>query len=183
MVDRPRPGQKLPGEQIYVVRHGTSAAKLLGTGSGIAPSTDGRAAWISAYADRRHCRLRAVGLDARVRRAARPFPCGWLDPGGSLGLILHRRTRDELVDPDSLRTLLHAPRILAVAGTRVLTEDRAKGLMLVDTATGKRSVFRGRARSAAARHRGEPTRPRSTRVGTSSRSASPIPRTVAAEPR
>ena len=138
MVDPPRPGQKLPGEQIYVVRHGTSAAKLLGTGSGIAPSADGRAMWVSAYADRRHCRLRAVGLDARVRRAARPFPCGWLDPGGSLGLILHRRTRDDLVDLDSLRTLLHAPRILAVAGTHVLIEDRAKGLMLVDTATGKR---------------------------------------------
>ena len=138
MLDRNRPGRKLPAQEIYVVRHGTTSAKLVGTGWAVAPSADGRAAWISAYTDTRHCRLREVGLDGRELRVGRSFPCGWLDPGGSLGLILHRRTRDELVDPDSLRTLLHGPQILAVAGTHVLTEDRAKGLTLIDMATGKR---------------------------------------------
>jgi hypothetical protein len=34
--------------------------------------------------------------------------------------------------------VLHAPQILAVAGERVLAEDRAKRLTLIDMATGKR---------------------------------------------
>jgi hypothetical protein len=139
VLDRLQPGRKLPTQEIYVVRHGTTTAKLLGTGWGVAPSADGQAVWISAYVNARHCKLREVSLGGRHRRAGRPFPCGWLDEGGSLGLILHRRTRYELVDPSSLRTLLHAPKILAVAGRRVLTEDKAKGLRLIDMATGKRS--------------------------------------------
>jgi hypothetical protein len=138
VLDRVHPGRRLPAQEIYLVRHGTTTAKLLGTGWAVAPSADGKAVWVSAYVNARHCKLREVSLVGKQWRAGRPFPCGWLDPGGSLGLILHRQTRDELVDPISLRTLLHAPRILAVAGRRVLTEDRAKGLTLVDMTTGKR---------------------------------------------
>jgi hypothetical protein len=127
-----------PVQEIYVVRDGTTTARLLGTGGSAAPSADGRVVWISADAGNGRCTLRAVSIGGRQRRAGRAFPCGLLDPGGSLGLIVHRRARDELVDPGSLRTLLHAPRILAVAGGRVLTQDRAKGLTLIDTATGTR---------------------------------------------
>jgi len=132
-----RPRRKLPVEEIYVVRHGTTTAKLLGTGWGVVPSADGRAVWISAHVGVSRCQLRGVSLGGRQRFVSRPFPCGWLDQGGSLGLILHRPTRDELVDPRSLRMLLHAPRILAVAGRRVLTEDRANGLTLIDMTTSK----------------------------------------------
>jgi hypothetical protein len=133
-----RERRSLAAQEIYVVRDGSAAAKLLGTGGGVAPSADGRAVWISAGAGAGSCKLRAVNIGGRQHRAGRPFPCGSLDPGGSLGLIVHRRARDELVDPESLRTLLHAPRILAVAGGRVLTQDRAKGLTLIDTTTGTR---------------------------------------------
>ncbi len=138
ILDRLRPQRKLPVQEIYLVRRGTTSAKLLGTGWGVAPSADEQAVWISSYGGARRCKLREVNLGGKQRRAGRSFPCGWLDPGGSLGLILHRRTRDELVDPSSLRTLLHAPQILAVASGRVLTEDRAKGLTLIDMPTGKR---------------------------------------------
>jgi hypothetical protein len=138
MLDRIQPDRKLPRQEIYLVRHGTTRAKLLGTGWGVAPSADRHAVWISSYASSGSCTLREVSLDGRQRRAARPFRCGLLDPAGSLGLILRRRSRDELVDPNSLRTVLHAPQILAVAGERVLTEDRAKCLTLIDMATGKR---------------------------------------------
>jgi hypothetical protein len=133
-----REHQSLAAQEIYVVRDGTAAAKLLGTGGGVAPSADGRSVWISADAGAGRCKLRAVSIAGRQRRAGRPFPCGSLDPGGSLGLIVHRRARDELVDPQSGRMLLHAPRILAVAGERVLTQDRAKGMTLIDTTTGTR---------------------------------------------
>jgi hypothetical protein len=133
-----RERQSLAAQEIYVVRDGTTTGKLLGDGTGVAPSVDGRAVWISADAGNGRCTLRSVSIGGRKRRAGRPFPCGLLDPGGSLGLIVHRRARDDLVDPESLRTLLHAPRILAVAGERVLTQDRAKGLTLIDTATGTR---------------------------------------------
>jgi hypothetical protein len=136
--DRNDPGRKLPAQEIYVLRHGTTTAKLLGTGWGVAPSGDGHAVWISAYVSARRCKLREVSLGGRQRRVSRPFPCGWLDQGHSLGLIVHRPTRDELVDPRSLRTLLHAPRILAVAGGHVLTEDQTTGLTLIDMTTGKR---------------------------------------------
>jgi hypothetical protein len=138
VLDRLRPRRKLPTQEIYVLRHGTTTARLLGTGWGVAPSADGRAVWISAYVSARHCKLREVRLGGRQRRADRPFPCGWLDPGGALGLIVHRQTRDELLDPSSMRTLLRAPRILAVAAGRVLAEDRAKRLTLIDMRTGER---------------------------------------------
>jgi len=138
VLDPNRPGRKLPAQEIYVVRKGTTTAKFLGTGWGVAPSADGRAVWISTYVTVGRCELREVSLDGRQRRPSRRFACGWLDPGGPLGLILHRRTRDELINPSSLRTLLHAPQILAIAGRHVLAKDRVKGLTLIDFTTGKR---------------------------------------------
>jgi hypothetical protein len=177
MLDRNQPGRKLPAQEVYVVRRGTTTAKLLGTGWGVAPSADGRAIWISAYVGPGRCRLREVSLGGRQRRAGRPFPCGWLDPGGSLGLILHRGTRDELVNPNSLRTVLHAPQILAVAGERVLAEDRAKRLTLIDMATGKRLrlSWPSSIGGAGKHRRAAPTTPRSTRAAGCSRSGSRIP--------
>ena len=78
VLDRNQPGRKLPAQEIYVVRRGTTTAKLLGTGWGVAPSADGRAVWISAYVSARRCKLREVSLGGRQRRAGRLFPCGWL---------------------------------------------------------------------------------------------------------
>jgi hypothetical protein len=134
-----RERRSLAAQEIYVVRDGTTTGTLLGRGGGVAPTADGRAVWISADAGAGRCRLRAVSIGGRQRRAGRPFRCGSLDPGGSLGLIVHGRARDELVDPESLRTLLHAPRILAVADGRILTQDRAKRLTLIDTTAGART--------------------------------------------
>jgi len=132
-LDRARRGRKVPQAALYVVRRETTRATRLSGGWSVVASVDGRAVWISAYRSARECTLRELWLDGRPRRAPRPFPCAWLDAGGSLGLIVHTRRGDALVDPDSLRTVLHAPQLLAVAGSRVLVEDREKRLTLADT--------------------------------------------------
>jgi hypothetical protein len=139
VLDRNRPGRKAPSAEVFVLREGATAGKLLGRGWGVAPSSDGESVWISAQVRAGRCRLQEVRLDGTRRGPGRPFPCGLLDPGGSLGLIVHRTARDELVDPLTGRTVMHAPQILAVADARVITQDRAKRLTLIDTATGTRT--------------------------------------------
>jgi hypothetical protein len=108
------------------------------------PSSDGSAVWVQEPVDRSRCALRQVGLDGRVIRPRRQFPCasGSDPPGGSLGLVVNR-TR--VIDPRTGRTVLRTPLdifktrlgIVAVAGEKLVLEDGpGKCFTLLDAATG-----------------------------------------------
>jgi hypothetical protein len=120
---------------LYAVGAESRRAIPLGTGTHAWPAAGGGSVWVQSRASGSGCRLRQVGLDGRLRRAQRRFPCatGSDPPGGSLGLVV-RRTR--VVDPRTGRTVLRAPAgILAVAGKSLVLLD-AKRLSLLDAATG-----------------------------------------------
>jgi hypothetical protein len=87
-----------------VVRHRRNGV-LLGIGRSVAPAADGRTVWLHDSSRGSRCAVRQVGLEGRLIRAARPFPCGTRSdpPGNSLGLVVGR-TR--LVDPFTGRTVL-----------------------------------------------------------------------------
>ena len=112
---------------------GTKAVRL-GMGTHVWPGAGGTV-WVQSRAAGSGCRIRQVGLDGRLLRAPRRFPCATgSDPsGGSLGLVV-RRTR--VVDPRTRRSVVRARAgILAVAGKSLVLLD-AKRLSLLDAATG-----------------------------------------------
>jgi hypothetical protein len=130
--------------KLYAVRGVSGGVSYLGTGGNVWPSSDGRAVWVQSPVGRSHCTLRQVGLDGRVIRGRRPFPCASIsDPAaGSLGLVVNR-TR--VIDPRTGRTVLKTPLdifktrlgIVAVAGEKLVLEDGpGRGFTLLDAATG-----------------------------------------------
>lgn len=120
---------------LYAIGANTRWAIPLGAGTHVWPAAGGGAVWMQSRAAGSGCRLRQVGLDGRLRRPPRRFPCATgSDPaGGSLGLVV-RRTR--VVDPHTGRTVVRAGAgILAVAGKNLVLLD-AKRLSLLDAETG-----------------------------------------------
>lgn len=120
--------------QLYAVRGGGARVSRLGTGADVTPAADGRSVWVKSVARPSHCTLRQFGLDGRVIRAPRQFPCAsTIYPGGSLGLVVNR-TR--VLEPLSGRTLLTTPwGVLAAAGEKLLLTGPGSLFTLLDTAT------------------------------------------------
>jgi hypothetical protein len=127
-----------PNDVLYGIRG--SQATRLGTGARVTPAAGG-AVWIERFVDAAHCTLRKVGLDGRVLRAPRRFPCGTVsDPaGGRLGLVVGR-TR--VVDPATARTVARTRLgILAVAGRKLVLAGPGKRTTVRDAVSGReRSV-------------------------------------------
>lgn len=131
--------------QLYAVRSSGAPIALLGTGVEVAPSVDGRSVWVKSIARRSHCTLRQAGLDGRLMRAPRGFPCVFtISPGGSVGLVV---SRTRVIDPRTGRTVFRTPssdfntplEIVAVAGKKfVLHDGPGRDLTLLDSATGTR---------------------------------------------
>lgn len=120
---------------FFAVRGREPRVSSLGSGLAVAPAADGRSVWVESRIDRSRCTLRRVGLDGRVLRAPRRFPCAsTLQAGGSLGLVVDR-TR--IVDPVTGRTVLTTRRgIVAVAGRKLVLAGPVGPLALVDARTG-----------------------------------------------
>lgn len=131
--------------QLYALRSSGVPVVRLGTGVEVAPAADGRSVWVKSSARRSECTLRQVGLDGRVIRAPRTFPCAFtISPAGSLGLMV---SRTRVIDPMTGRTVFRTPLgsfstplgIVAVAGEKLVLDDGSGGeLTVLDSATGAR---------------------------------------------
>jgi hypothetical protein len=141
-----------PNAELFVLRHGSTAARRLGTAAQVAPSLDGRGVWLTSYRDPRHCALAEIGLDGRERRPARPIDCR-LHPRTEtpLGLLVSVAPADEampgsdaILTPGDGHPVLRAPRIYAVFGHRLLAARQPQnwpaddGPLVVDELGGTR---------------------------------------------
>ncbi len=118
---------------IYAVSR-VGRVSQLGTGANAWPAGDGRAVWIQS-AVQSGCTLRQAGLDGRMIRAPRRFPCATVsDPaGGSLGLVVGR-TR--VLNPLTGRAVLKTRwGVWAVAGTKLVLAGPERGFTLLDGKT------------------------------------------------
>ncbi|MCP9485372.1 MAG: hypothetical protein MSC30_05905 [Gaiellaceae bacterium MAG52_C11] len=122
---------KIPRDEIYVVRRGSTRATRLATASEVAPAAGGSAVWLKAHEDARNCTLRKLALNGSERQSPRPVPCSTrlVDADGRALLIEGR----SIIDPNTGETLLDAARLWAIAGEFAVTTERSLGpLTLTD---------------------------------------------------
>jgi hypothetical protein len=135
-VDQATPGRRLPQAQLYLLRHGATRARRIGSGWEVASSADGRTLWVEAYRAPESCVLRELTLAGELRRN-RALPC-WAslaDLGSGAVLV----TPNAVLDPATSRTLVGGSGVLALAGTFALTTSACcHPLTLVDVRTGQR---------------------------------------------
>lgn len=142
-----------PRADIYVVRRGATKATRLAGAWEVAPSADGRAVWLKSFRAARHCTLRALWLDGRVRRRARSVSCSMRLVDFGTGALLAQRS--SVVDPRTGQTLLRFGGILAIAGPFALTaRPRPDRLGLTDLRTGKRWRLRSPSEVGGPRNQG-----------------------------
>jgi hypothetical protein len=130
-------GRRYLHADIYVVRRGATKPVRIAIAWSVATSADGRAVWLKGYTDARHCTLREVGLDGRVRTSARPLPCSTrLEDAGAGAVLLQGSS---VVDPASGRTLLRTGGVWAIVGHFALTTAGASlPLRVTDLRNGQR---------------------------------------------
>jgi hypothetical protein len=130
-------GGTVPAAELYVVRHGSTAARRIGTGWDVAPAADGRAIWVKRYRSARRCILAELGLDGRLRRAPRALPCTTrLVAAGSVPLLVRGGT---VSDPLGTRLPATPGRVLTVVEGVVLSSAGLHGpLTLTDLGSGAR---------------------------------------------
>jgi hypothetical protein len=119
---------------VYGVTGRAMRATSLGTARNIWPA-DGRAVWVQRSVDPSRCSLRKVGLDGRLIRAPRAFPCTpRSDTAGLLGLVVRRTL---VLDPRTGRTVYKARwGIYAVARRHLLLAGPGRQFTLVDPSSG-----------------------------------------------
>jgi hypothetical protein len=134
-VDQATAGRRLPQARLYLLRHGATRARRIGSGWEVAPSADGRALWVEAYRTPQSCTLRELTLTGDVRRSL-PLPCSisLADIGSGAVLVTPRA----VLDPATARTLIDASGVLALAGPFALTTSACcHPLRLVDVRSGQ----------------------------------------------
>ncbi len=113
-----RSGRKPP--VIYVVRHGSTRAIRIGTGSELAPADRGRGLWLIGARRAHRCPLTEISLRGQRLRRPRQVGCSsrLVAVGtGSAVLVTGRR----VIAPDTGRTLRTASWVWAIAGGWALT--------------------------------------------------------------
>jgi hypothetical protein len=137
-LDRLAPARGFPSAELYVLRHGSTVARRIGSGWEVAPAGDGRAFWVKSYAAARRCNLRKLGLDRRLLRAPRALPCSSrLATVPGVGALLGQGS--SLVDPEKRRTLLRSGGVLAIAGGVALGRSASpRPLTLTSLSDGRR---------------------------------------------
>jgi hypothetical protein len=103
---------------IYVVRHGSTRAIRIGTGSAVAPADHGHGLWLIRGAQR--CTLTEVSLSGDTLRRPRWIACRsqLLAAGASAAVLINGR---RVIAPDTGRTVLHVRSVWAVASGQALT--------------------------------------------------------------
>jgi hypothetical protein len=137
-LDRSSVRHAVPG-QVYLLRHGSTRASRIGSGSNVAPGDHGGAIWLLRTDKRHRCTLAEKLLDGRTLRGSRPVACtAQLVADGSTGAVLVRGR--SVIDPRSGHTLLHTPALWAIAGDKALGNGTNSGppLTLTDLRTGAR---------------------------------------------
>jgi hypothetical protein len=119
-----------PDADVYGLSGRGARATPLGTARNVWPA-EGRAVWVQRSVTRSRCSLRKVGLDGRLLRAPRAFPCASpTDTAGLLGVVV-RRTH--VFDPRTGRTVYKAPwGVLAVGRRHLLLAGPGRQFTLVD---------------------------------------------------
>jgi hypothetical protein len=140
-LDRLAPARGFPSAELYVVRHGSTVARRIGSGWEVAPAGDGRAVWVKSYAAARRCHLRKLGVDGRLLIAPRALPCSSrLATVPGVGALLGQGS--SLVDPETRRTLLRSGGALAIAGRFALgSSGRLRPLTLTNLRDGRRRLL------------------------------------------
>jgi hypothetical protein len=105
---------------VYVVRHGTTRAIRIGTGSVAAPADHGHGLWLIGARGAHGCGLREVSLSGSGLRRPRRVACGsqLLSVGADTAVVVHGH---QVITPETGRTLLHAQSLWAIAGGHALT--------------------------------------------------------------
>jgi hypothetical protein len=105
---------------VYVVRHGSTRAIRIGTGSAVAPADHGQGLWLIHTPGAQDCTLTEVSLSGDTLRRPRRIACRsqLLPTGASAAVLINGR---RVIAPDTGRTLLHARSVWAVAGGQALT--------------------------------------------------------------
>ena len=137
-LDRGLRTQAVSTAELYVVRQGTTVARRIGSGWNVAPSTDGRAIWVTRFKAKRRCTLAEVGLNGRLRRRPQPLPCSTrLVTAGATALLVDSRS---IRDPRTRRVLLRGKTsVWAIAGELALTSASSHGPLAVrNLRTGER---------------------------------------------
>jgi hypothetical protein len=131
-------------DDVFLVRHGSTAAIRLGRALQAVPSRDGEGAWLLRRRGPARCTIGRVGLDGRAQRAARPISCRTgviaelpagllLDYVGPLGSDAH----NEILRPNGRLVRLPYDQALPVVGNLVLTgSERRTPLVLHDVRSG-----------------------------------------------
>lgn len=140
-LNRAAAGRTLPAADIYVVRHGTTRAELIGSAWSVAPTADGRGLWLLSFVDSNRCTLREVDLSGRESAAPRSIPCATQLIGGAFGVV-HDTDGDSLVELAGGRALLRADGVFAVAGAHVLAAQPGVRLTIIDLRDGARTTLR-----------------------------------------
>jgi hypothetical protein len=129
-----------PRVDVYVVRHGATAARRIASGSDVQPARGGRSVWLKRFGAAHRCALREVGLAGR-RLRERPVSCSasLSDPGAGAVLVQGRAVSD----PATGEPILRAGHLWAIAGHRALTFGRPlQPLGLTDLRDGTRRNVR-----------------------------------------
>ena len=124
---------------VYGVQRRGARAKPLGKARNVWPA-GGRAVWVQRSMGRSRCSLRKVGLDGRLIRRPRAFPCtSHSDTAGPLGLVVRRTL---VLDPHTSRTVFKARwGVLAVARRHLVLAGPERQFTLVDPADGSETRF------------------------------------------
>jgi hypothetical protein len=127
--------------RVYALRGWDLSLSPLGPGSEVVSASDGRSVWIKRIVRPSHCTLRKAGIDGRLLRAPKEFPCSkGIYSGGLLGLGV---SSTRIIDPVTRRAVFTTRSgIVAVAGKKVvLTNGPGRQFAVVDTATGTENRF------------------------------------------
>jgi hypothetical protein len=105
--------------RIYVVRHGSTRARVVGTALQAAPAQGGHGLWLLSQLAPRRCGLSEVTLAGAAVHRSTVVPCSsQLVASGGVGAVLVDGRR--VIDPGTGRTQLRASTVWTVAGRRAL---------------------------------------------------------------
>lgn len=128
---------------LFLLDQDQTRLKQIGSGAGFVPSADGRGVWVLRMDDRDRCSLAQISLTGQERTPARKVGCDRaLLQDTAVGLVWTSQEEEaEAVILPSVGGLevFRAPRIIAVVGTQVLSDDpAADAFVLTDVETGQR---------------------------------------------
>lgn len=132
--------------RIYVVRHGSTRARLVATAEQVAPAQGGHGLWLIRRSATGRCELTVVTLAGASVRPPLEVPCSsQLVASGATGAVVVAGRR--VIDPINGRTLLRASAVWTVAGRRaLLSRGAGPPLRLATLGTSRQKALRWPAR-------------------------------------